>query len=570
MRTAMRLSHFIRAGTIGLIAALAAVALAGRPLGAQAPAATSTFTVFLRSTPIGNEQVSVERSNGGWTISGSGRVGPPLNLVLRSFQVRYDVEWRPMNLRVDSTLGGRSSVLETNVANGTARNELTPLGGPAVTQADPVDPRALFLPNLFVAPWEAFAARLKSAAPGESFAVYRPGQGSFSAKAGESTMEQIKTVERLISARRTRVTFELANAPPLDVEIWGDEGGRLLRVRIPVEGLEFAREDIASVSARLVTISRPNDEDIRIPGNGFSLAGTVSKPANAAGRLPAVVLIGPTRTTDRDETAFGIPIFGELSAAIADAGFVVLRYDKRGVGQSGGRTEAARLTDFADDAKAAIKTMSERKDVDRRRLAVVGHAEGGWLAMLAAAGNGRVSAVGLMATAGVTGQELNLYQVVHGLERSGRPESERQATTELQKKIQQAVITGKGWEYVDIPAPTKRQAETPYFQSFLTFDPAKVMKDLDQPVLILHGALDMETPVSNADRLETLAKARKKATVETVKVPAVNHLLAAATTGEQDEYPRLTDRRVSGAITRALVEWLQRTMSTGSSGPQPR
>lgn len=544
--------------------------VAARDLRAQA-APTSTFTVFLRSTPVGNEQVSVERATGGWTISGSGRVGPPLNLVLRSVQLRYDPDWKPVGFRLDATRGARSSVVETSVADGTARNEITPLGGAPSSQSHRIGPNAVFLANPWVAPWEAFSARLRSAKTGDTFPVYQPGEGSFAARVGESSIEQIKTVDRLISAKRTRVTFELPNMPPLNVEVWGDENGRLLRVSIPVESLEFAREDIASVSARLVTISRPNDEDVRIPGNGFSLAGTISKPANAAGRLPAVILIGATGSADRDEMAFGIPIFGELASAIADAGFLVLRYDKRGVGQSGGRTEAATLADFADDAKAAIRTMSERKDVDRRRIALVGHGEGGWLAMTAAAGNDRVGAVALLATAGITGQELNLYQVVHGLERSGRPESERAATTELQKKIQQAVITGKGWDAPEISNTVRRQADTPYFQSFLAFDPAKPMKDLERPVLIVHGELDTEAPPSGADRLETLAKARKKSIpVEKVKVPGVNHLLAHAATGEQDEYARLTDRHVSPAVTMALVGWLRRTLLPGDTGVQVR
>ena len=77
----------------------------------------------------------------------------------------------------------------------------------------------------------------------------------------------------------------------------------------------------------------------RIPANGFTLAGTLveaggARPANGC---PAVVLVGGAGPTDRDGTVAGIPIFGQLAGALADAGFIVLRYDKRGIGQSGGR-----------------------------------------------------------------------------------------------------------------------------------------------------------------------------------------------------------------------------------------
>jgi pimeloyl-ACP methyl ester carboxylesterase len=315
------------------------------------------------------------------------------------------------------------------------------------------------------------------------------------------------------------------------------------------------------VGARLVTLARPNDEDVRIPANGFSLAATVSKPPAGAGKLPAVILVGGAGLTDRDETSFGVPIFAHLAAAFADARFLVVRYDRRGIGQSGGRPEAARLADFAEDLRAVVKTVGERKDVDRDRVALVGHGEGGWVAMMAASKNKRVGAVALVGTAGVTGEELNLYQVRRGLERSGRPEGERSATIALQEQIHKAVITGTGWDAIKIIEPVRRQADTPYFQSFLTLDPSKVMKDVAQPLLIVHGERDRQVPPTSAERLEALARARKHSPpVDVTRVAGVNHLLVAAETGEVDEYERLPSRQVSPDVTAPVVAWLQRTL----------
>ena len=145
----------------------------------------------------------------------------------------------------------------------------------------------------------------------------------------------------------------------------------MIRFSVPAQSLDVVREDIASVSSRSVTISRPNDEQVKIPSNGFSLAGTMSKPAQStAARLPAVVLVGGSGPTDRDSLAFGIPILGQIAGALADAGFIVLRYDKRGIGQSGGRAEAASLADYAEDVRAAVKMLADRKDVDPKRIAV--------------------------------------------------------------------------------------------------------------------------------------------------------------------------------------------------------
>ena len=166
----------------------------------------------------------------------------------------------------------------------------------------------------------------------------------------------------------------------------------------------------------------------------------------------------------------------------------------------------------------------------------------------------------LRTTPGTTGAELNLEQVKHALDRTNRSAADKQATIDLQKKIQQAVLTGAGWD--TIPPALRKQAETPWFQSFLAFDPAKVMPNVRQPILIVQGMLDTQVSPQNADRLEALARARKRAApVELVRVPAVNHLLVPATTGEFDEYRTLADKRVSPAVTTAIITWLQKTFA---------
>ena len=62
----------------------------------------------------------------------------------------------------------------------------------------------------------------------------------------------------------------------------------------------------------------------------------------------------------------------------------MVRYDKRGVGQSGGRSEFATLGDYAEDVVAVVKFLEKRKDIDPKRIALVGHSEGAAVALLAA------------------------------------------------------------------------------------------------------------------------------------------------------------------------------------------
>lgn len=557
----MRVFDCTRACLAALLVALTLTASAD-PVFAQSPQ-ESAFTIFVRGAAVGNELVSVQQTPDGWVIASTGRLGPPIDLLIRQFRVRYDREWRPLELSIDTSLRGQPSSLTTLVTGTTASSEISGAPGTErVRRADTIDASAILLPNPFIAPYEAVAARLRTAEPGTTLFFYQPGQGQVTAIVGVSTTERIQTVDRIIEAKRTPLTFQSASQPPVDTEIWGDASGRLLRLRIPAQGLEVAREDMAAVSTRRLTMSRDTDENVRIQANGFSLAGTLSKPAGAQGPLPAVILVAGSGPTDRDETVAGIPIFGHIAHALADAGFLVLRYDKRGVGQSGGRVESASLVDYAEDVRAAVRTLAERKDVDRRRIALVGHSEGGSLALMVAAREKRVAAVALIATIGITGAELNMYQVNHAMDLAKRPESERQTTIDLQRKIQQAVLTGKGWDALAVPDAVRRQADTPYFQSVLAYDPAKVVKDVDQPLLIVQGSLDTQVTPDNADKLEALATARKKNPgVEVVKVAGINHLLVPAKTGEVDEYAALGTATVSPEVTGALVTWLKKTLA---------
>jgi fermentation-respiration switch protein FrsA (DUF1100 family) len=124
------------------------------------------------------------------------------------------------------------------------------------------------------------------------------------------------------------------------------------------------------------------------------------------------------------------------------------------------------------------------------------------------------------------------------------------------------VLEDGTWE--GVPDEVRFQADSPWFRSFLAFDPARVMRDVRQPVLILQGALDTQVKPYHAERLAELARQRRRdGGVEVVTVPGVNHLLVTARTGEVAEYASLAGRDVATAATSALALWLTRTM-TGS------
>ena len=279
------------------------------------------------------------------------------------------------------------------------------------------------------------------------------------------------------------------------------------------------------MSSRSVTISRPNDEPVKIPGNGFSLAGTLSKPAHGRRDAAAGGRAG-RRQRDRPiatSSSFGIPILGQIAGALADAGFIVLRYDKRGVGQSGGRAESATLADYADDLRAAVKiAVASARTSIRKRIAVVGHSEGGAVALMAAAKDKRIAAVG-----------AGRHAWRHRRRARARAAAARCSTASklsaggaagqgrCAEAIHEAVITGKGWE--PVPARRAPRRSTPRsFRACSTTDPAKIdagrpSADPHRAGRARHAGASRRTPIAS----RRSRRARKNAApVEVVKVPA--------------------------------------------------
>src|SRR5215831_13039898 len=202
--------HFSRATVIAIVTAALGLATATVVPGAQpASPATATFLVFFRSTPVGNEQVAVEKTPNGWAVTSSGRVGAPFDLVVRNLHARYDADWKPVELTLDATLRGQAATVHTVVNGTTAQTETTALGAAPVSKSDQIDARAVLLPNPFVGPYVALAARFQTAEPGSKMSIYQPGQGSFDIEVAASTTEHIMTLDRTIAARRTHAMFNL-------------------------------------------------------------------------------------------------------------------------------------------------------------------------------------------------------------------------------------------------------------------------------------------------------------------------------------------------------------------------
>ena len=528
----------------------------------------STFRVFVRGADIGIEEVTVLETPDGWTLRGSGKLGAPLNLSMDYWEARYDRTWKPIELTVNLTESARKWTVHTIFKGTTASSDISQ-DGQMQRRSNTVATDTIVLPNLIFGAYEAMAARLASQKPGAQLQMFIAPQDALPVLLHNVTDEIIQVPGRTIAAKRWTLHVG-GGTSKLDMEVW-TEGTRLLRLDIPAQMVTILRDDIASVAARLVTMARPNDEQVAIPANGFSLAATMSRPVVAsepsppAGRkpvpvrLPAVVLVSGSTPSDRDEFVAGIPIFAQLANAIADAGFLVVRYDERGAGQSGGRQESATLQEFAADTRAVVTFLLKRQDVDPRRIALIGYGEGGWISLLVGEQEQKVAAIGLVATPSISGTELVLEQQRMFFERGAAKAPPQKAAIEQQKMIIDAVITGKGWE--NLTLDIRRRVDTPLYRSFLLFDPSKTLPRVRQPLLVVQPMLDREIPVYHGEQLAQLARSRPRAkTTDFVQLEGVNHLLARAVSGEVAEYGTLAQRSVSPAATLELTSWLNKTL----------
>jgi pimeloyl-ACP methyl ester carboxylesterase len=543
-------------------AALLAVLSAASPHPGQAKApvtreGTAEFVVFAAGRQVGREQVTVARSGGNWIITSSGRHAAPIDITINRFEAKYAADWQPIELAIDAVQGTRTLGLRTSFGLTTAINEITQ-GTTTNSKTDQVSARTVVVPNGFFGAYEALAARLVGATTGVEIPLYVAPQAEIKAVVKSIATQELQGGGTPIST----TVYELAMQNPggvLMAKVAIDAHGRLARVDMSAAGLSVVRSDIASVAVRQQTVRNPTDADVMIPAYGFNLAGTVTMPTQAAGRLrhPAVILVPGSGPVDREENVFGIPIFTQLAGALAERGYLVVRYDKRGVGQSGGRDERATIQDFADDVLSVAKWLEKRKDVDKRDINIVGHSEGGAVALIAGSRRKEIASLVLIAAPGTRGAELILEQQRHGLDVLKLPEAERAAKIDLQKRIQMAVITGVGLD--GLPEDLRKSADTPWFKSLLLFDPAEVMDKVKQPILIVQGELDTQVPPHHAQKLAALAAKRKKAAPsEVLLLPRVNHLLVHATTGEVAEYPDLKEKTVVPDVAKRIAEFLAR------------
>jgi pimeloyl-ACP methyl ester carboxylesterase len=315
---------------------------------------------------------------------------------------------------------------------------------------------------------------------------------------------------------------------------------------------------------------------------GIELSGTLTIP-NGKGPFPGVILVTGSGPQNRDEEIFGHKPFLVIADYLTRNGIAVLRYDDRGVGASKGDFATATTFDLADDAETAFEYLAKRPEIDKARVGIVGHSEGGIIAPIVASRNSDVRFIVLLAGPGLRGDKLLLLQNEAIAKASGASaeaiakanELNAQLYTIAEKQGDEAQIESEAKSTLSaaIDADTRLNAQqkesqkenidqivaqlvSPWTRTFLSLDPSVYLSKLSVPVLALDGSKDLQVP-AGAD-LAAIAAAlatSSSASYSLEKLDGLNHTFQHATTGLPAEYGTIEETFAPEALA-LMGEWI--------------
>ena len=301
--------------------------------------------------------------------------------------------------------------------------------------------------------------------------------------------------------------------------------------------------------ALVLLVGRPVSLEVVVPGPAGTLAGTLTLPPHGRAPFPAVVTLTGSGAHFRDGNRTDEPDyrpFRQIAERLAECGVATLRLDDRGVGGSTGDADAATAEDTAADARAALHFLRSRRDIDARRLGLVGHSYGGEIAPMVAADDPKLAAVVLLAGPARTFRETMRYQLRYRIESDPKvAAADREAVLADAMRQQQK----------NVEASTEA-----WRRSIQDRDPLPTARRLRMPVLILHGLTDRAVDPEDARLLEQTLREAGNRRVELRLFPGVNHHFQHDPVGARDGYGKLPTQDLAPEVLDTLCSWLQATL----------
>jgi uncharacterized protein len=309
------------------------------------------------------------------------------------------------------------------------------------------------------------------------------------------------------------------------------------------------------------------------PAN-VELSGTLTLP-KGSGPFPAAILIAGSGPNDRDETVAGHKPFLILADSLTRKGIAVLRYDKRGIGSSTGSVDSATTLDLASDTQAAVAYLKTRKDIDSKKLGLIGHSEGAMIAPYVANHSQDISWVVLLAPPATTGEgtlinQSGLIGEVGGLsgpqllasltfDRAAyevvRKEKDPEAIREKVKQL----VKESGLDAALPPAALETQLRmltSPWFRFFLDYDPLPTLQALRTPTLALYGHNDLQVPPKfNLSLTRKALTEAANSDFDVRELPELNHLFQHSFSGSPTEYEAIVETFAPEALE-VISDWI--------------
>ena len=255
----------------------------------------------------------------------------------------------------------------------------------------------------------------------------------------------------------------------------------------------------AALGAPLQAESGPVEVPIEAAGPQGPLAGAMLRGSSTQGTV--ALIIPGSGPTDRDgNSPLGVRAasYRLLAQGLAAEGITTVRIDKRGMFGSASAipdANAVMIEDYVADTAAWVKSV--RAQTGARCIWLIGHSEGGLVALAAAQEAENICGVVLIAAAGRPLGDVIKSQLRANPANAPLLEAADSAIDEL--------AAGRRVDVTALPQPLA-PLFNPAVQSFListfSLDPADLAAKVRLPVLIVQGAKDIQVSVADAERLK--------------------------------------------------------------------
>ena len=300
------------------------------------------------------------------------------------------------------------------------------------------------------------------------------------------------------------------------------------------------------------------EESVSFTNAGYTFNGTLTLPENYTKDTPVVLMVTGSGQQNRDEELFEHKPFAVIADALARQGIASLRYDDRGWGDASVKFMNFTTDDFRQDAAAALPLLRKRFN----KVGILGHSEGGTIAMMLAA-EGKTDFIVSLAGMAISGKETLVMQNRQAMSVLGLPKdtvdtycnSISKALDEIAsgKKASEINIDGMPEALKPITIKSLQQADTPYIRHFLNIDVSELLSKIKCPVLALNGTKDTQVDcTANTIQLER-GLTNCKHTIK--KVDGVNHLFQHCTTGNVVEYQQI-EETIAPEVLQTITGWI--------------